>query len=138
MLYFFKLEYCHTVMDILRDIIETVMRQNEDSTNQNEDNVETVLTLDDDESVIEREIVKCQAKHGRLLISTSTALRKKYGHWSPFGYYVCDKTDRCIRKLAKRRQRGKNEAKIQQEQLGKTLKPIVDYIFKQQDNRQGI
>jgi len=125
-------------MNILRDIIETVMRQNGDSTNQNEDSIETALTLDDDESVIEREIVKCQQKHGRLLISTSTALRKKYGKLSMFGYYHCEKTDRTIRRLAKRRQRGKNEAKIQQEQLGKTLKPVIDFIFKKEDERRGI
>ena len=125
-------------MNILRDIIETVMRQNGDSTNQNEDSIETALTLDDDESVIEREIVKCQAKHGRLLIQTGKALRKKYGKWSTFGYYYCEKTDRTIRRLAKRRQRGKNEAKIQQEQLGKTLKPVIDFIFKKEDERRGI
>ena len=125
-------------MDFLRDIAKTILGQNGDSTNQNEDSIETALTLDDDESVIEREIVKCQAKHGRLLISTSTALRKKYGKLSMFGYYHCEKTDRTIRRLAKRRQRGKNEAKIQQEQLGKTLKPVIDFIFKKEDERRGI
>ena len=113
--------------------MKTVLRQNGDNTNKNEDNLETVLTLDDDESVIEREIIKCQAKHGRLLIQTGKTLRKKYGRWSSFGYYYCEKTDRTIRRLAKRRQRGKNEAKIQQEQLGKTLKPIIDHFFKKKD-----
>ena len=132
------LEYYLIVMSILRDIIETVMRQNGYSTNQNKDSIETALTLDDDESVIEREIIKCQQKHGRLLPSTGLALRKKFGRWSKFGYNICPKTDRCIRKLAKRRYRGKNEAKIQQEQLGKTLKPMIDLIFKKEDERRGI
>ena len=125
-------------MSILSDIIETVVRQNIDSSNQNEADIETSLTLDGDESVIEREIIKCQQKHGRLLPSTGLALRKKFGKFSKFGYYYCPKTDRTIRRLAKRRQRGKNEAKIQQEQLGKTLKPIIDVIFKKEDERRGI
>ena len=125
-------------MEILRDIIETVLRQNVDGSNQNEDNIETSLTLDDDESVIEREIIKCQQKHGRLLPSTGLALRKKFGKLSMFGYYYCPKTDRTIRRLAKRRQRGKNEAKIESEQLLKTSKPGIDHFFKNQDERKGL
>ena len=120
-------------MEILRDIIETVLRQNIDGSNQNEDDIETSLTLDDDESVIEREIIKCQQKHGRLLPSTGLALRKKFGRWSKFGYYICPKTDRCIRKLAKRRYRGHCSVKAEQEQLGKILKPVIDHFFKKKD-----
>lgn len=125
-------------MSIPRDIIETVVRQYVDSSNQNEDDIETSLTLDDDESVIEREIIKCQQKHGRLLPSTGLALRKKFGKFSKFGYYYCPKTDRTIRRLAKRRQRGKNEAEIQTEQLLRTFKPVIDSIFKKEDERRGI
>ena len=125
-------------MSILSDIIETVVRQNIDSSNQNEADIKTSLTLDGDESVIEREIIKCQQKHGRLLPSTGLALRKKFGKFSKFGYYYCPKTDRTIRRLAKRRQRGKNEAKIQSEQLLKTFKPIIDLIFKKEDERKGL
>ena len=123
-------------MEIVRDIIETILRQNVDGSNQNEDDIETSLTLDDDESVIEREIIKCQQKHGRLLPSTGLALRKKFGRWSKFGYYICPKTDRCIRKLAKRRYRGKNEAKVETEQLLKTFKPVIDHFFKKQDENR--
>ena len=125
-------------MSILIDIIQTVLRQNEDSSNQNEDDIKTELVLDDDESVIEREIIKCQQKHGRLLPSTGLALRKKFGKLSSFGYYYCPKVDRNIRKLAKRRQRGKNEAKIESEQLLKTFKPVIDHFFKNQDERKGL
>ena len=117
-------------MDIIKDIIETILGQNEDNTETEAESIETSLTIDDKESTIEREIIKCQMKHGRLLPSTSKALRKKYGYFSSFGRLWCPEVDRTIQRLAKRRQRGHCSVKAEQEQLVKTVKPIVDLIFK--------
>jgi hypothetical protein len=55
-----------------------------------------------------------------LLGSTSTSLRKKYGN---------DIVNRAIRRLAKRRVRGKCSRTAEINKLSKTFKPIVDNYF---------
>ena len=117
-------------MDIIMDFIRTILGQNEDNTETEAESIETSLTIDDKESTIEREIIKCQMKHGRLLPSTSKALRKKYGTLGLFGYLRCPEVDRTIQRLAKRRYRGHCSVKAEQEQLTKTLKPVIDHFFK--------
>ena len=117
-------------MDIIKDIIETILGHNEDNIETEAESIETSLNIDDKESIIEREIIKCQMKHGRLLSSTGKALRKKFGHFSRFGYYNCHEVDRTIQRLAKRRYRGHCSVKAEQEQLTKTLKPVIDHFFK--------
>ena len=118
-------------MDILRDILETFLRQNKESDETENESIETELTLDDDESTIEQEIIKCQMKHGRLLIQTGKALRKRYkDRLSYCGNPSSDKVDRTIRRLAKRRYRGHCSVKAEEEKLAKTIKPIIDQIFK--------
>lgn len=122
-------------MDILRDILETFLRQNKESDETENESIETELTLDDDESTIEREIIKCQMKHGRLLIQTGKALRKRYQNWTSMsGDPRSDKVDRTIRRLAKRRYRGHCSVKAEQEQLEKTLKPVIDYFLKKKNS----
>jgi len=121
-------------MELLKDIIETVLGRNEDETNQINESIETELTLDDDESTIEREIIKCQRKNGRLLIQTSRALRNKYRNMA----CLCanahsDKVDRTILRLAKRRYRGHCSVKAEDEKMARTLKPIIDQIFKKKE-----
>ena len=132
-------------MDLLRDILETFLRQNKESDETVNESIETELRLDDDkstlsddESTIEREIIQCQMKHGRLLIQTGKALRRRYQNkllsgqgWTNFrGDPVSDKVDRTIRRLAKRKYRGNCPVKAEQEQLEKTLKPVIDYFLK--------
>ena len=110
-------------MDILRDILETVLRQNGDNDNQNLANDNQIQGHDDDNLQCEKQIIQCQVTNDRLLGSTSTSLRKKYGN---------DIVDRSIRRLAKRRVRGKCSRKAEIEKASKFLKPIVDYYFKKQ------
>ncbi len=112
------------------DFIKTILGQNRDNTETEAESIETSLTFDDKKSIIEREIIKCQMKHGRLLPSTSKALRKKYGFLGFFGNHRCPEVDRTIQRLAKRRHRGHCSAKAEQEQLTKTIKPIIDHFFK--------
>ena len=126
-------------MSILTDIIETVLRQNEDSTNQNEDSVETEVTLDDDELTIERQSVKCQMKHGRLLIQTGRALRRMFQDKDYSGNLLTDycgqptseKVDRTIRRLAKRRFRKNCPVKAQIKEDMRKPKAIIDHYFKE-------
>ena len=130
-------------MNILTDIIETILRQNEDSTNQNEDSIETDVTLDDDELTIEREIVKCQMKHGRLLIQTGRALRRMFQDKDYNGnlrtdYYgepTSEKVDRTIRRLAKRRYRNNCPVKAQIKEDMRKPKAIIDYYVEKQERR---
>jgi hypothetical protein len=114
-------------MDILRDIIDTVMRQNGDNNNQNQvessriqPNDSTIQGHDDDNLQCEKQIIQCQVTNDRLLGSTSTSLRKKYGN---------DIVNRAIRRLAKRRVRGKCSRTAEINKLSKTFKPIVDNYF---------
>ena len=124
MLYFFKLEYYHTVMNILEDIMRTVLGQNEDSDNQNLAESNTIQGHDDKNLQCEKQIIQCQVTNDRLLGSTSTSLRKKYGD---------DIVDRSIRRLAQRRKRGKCSRKAEIEKLSKTFKPLIEYYFKKKD-----
>ena len=107
-------------MDILRDILETVLRQNGDNDNQNLANDNQIQGHDDDNLQCEKQIIQCQITNDRLLGSTSTSLRKKYGN---------DIVNRAIRRLAKRRVRGKCSRTAEINKLSKTFKPIVDNYF---------
>ena len=118
-------------MDILRDIIDTVMRQNGDNNNQNQvessriqPNDSTIQGHDDDNLQCEKQIIQCQITNDRLLGSTSTSLRKKYGN---------EIVNRAIRRLAKRRIRGKCSRTAEINKLSKTFKPIIDQYFKKKD-----
>jgi len=118
-------------MDILRDILETVLRQNGDNDNQNlaessriQPNDSTIQGHDDDNLQCEKQIIQCQVTNDRLLGSTSTSLRKKYGN---------DIVDRSIRRLAKRRVRGKCSRTAEINKLSKTFKPIIEHYFKKKD-----
>ena len=128
------LEYYHTVMDILRDILETVLRQNGDNDNQNL--AESSKTLaesstiqghDDDNLQCEKQIIQCQVTNDRLLGSTSTSLRKKYGN---------DIVNRAIRRLAKRRVRGKCSRTAEINKLSKTFKPVFETYFKKKSEHE--
>ena len=118
-------------MDFLADILSTIQGQNEESYNQNlaessktQANDNQIQGYDDDNLQCEKQIIQCQITNDRLLGSTSTSLRKKYGN---------DIVDRSIRRLAKRRIRGKCSRKAEIEKASKFLKPIVDYYFKKQN-----
>ena len=104
-------------MEILEDILRTVQGQNEDSDNQ-------FLVYDDDNLQCEKQIIQCQITNDRLLGSTSTSLRKKYGN---------DTVNKAINRLAKRRIRGKCSRKAEINKLAKTFKPIIDQYFKKKD-----
>ena len=118
-------------MDILRDILDTILGQNEQSDNHNlvesnkiQGHDNEIQGHDDDNLQCEKQIIQCQITNDRLLGSTSTSLREKYGN---------DIVDRAIRRLAKRRVRGKCSRKAEIEKTSKFLKPIVDYYFKKQN-----
>ena len=104
-------------MEILGDILRTVQGQKEDSDNQ-------FLVYDDDNLQCEKQIIQCQVTNDRLLGSTSTSLRKKYGN---------DTVNKAINRLAKRRIRGKCSRKAEIEKLSKTFKPMIEYYFKKKD-----
>ena len=108
-------------MNILRDILETVLRQNGDSDKAIIENFNEIQGHEDKNLECEKKIIQCQITNDRLLGSTSTSLRKKYGN---------DIVNRSIRRLAKRRIRGKCSRKAEIEKASKFLKPIVDYYFK--------
>nr|AIF11839.1 hypothetical protein [uncultured marine thaumarchaeote KM3_53_F08] len=139
-------------MDILRDILETILGQNEDRTNQKQPNStfeqpystfeqpKTTFSQEktpeqqecDNETTIEQEIIKCQRLHGRLLISTSRKLRKRFGEWSYIlGKYRCETVDRVINRFAKQRQRGNCPVKAQIKEEEKTPKEIINHYFKE-------
>ena len=125
------LEYCSIVMNFLEYIMSTVRGQNEDSYNhnlaesyENQANDSTILGHDDKNLQCEKQIIQCQVTNDRLLGSTSTSLREKYGN---------DIVDRAIQRLAKRRIRGKCSRKAEIEKLSKTFKPLIEYYFKKKD-----
>ena len=123
-------------MDIVRDILKTILRQNEESDETINESIETELTLDDDESTIEREIIKCQMKHGRLLIQTGKALRKRYQNWTSYaGEPRSDMVDRTIRRLAKRRYRGHCSVKAEQERYAKAIEQVFDIAHKKEEEK---
>ena len=118
-------------MDILRDILDTILGQNEQSDNQNQ--VESnkiqghdneIQGHDDKNLACEKQIIQCQITNYRLLGSTSTSLRKKYGN---------EIVNRAIRRIAKRRLRGKCSRTAEINKLSKTFKPIIDNYFKKKD-----
>ena len=118
-------------MDFLRDIAETILGQNGDNDNQNQPessriqpNDSTIQGHDDDNLQCEKQIIQCQVTNDRLLGSTSTSLRKKYGN---------EIVNRTIRRLAKRRIRGKCSRTAEINKLSKTIKPIIDNYFKKKD-----
>ena len=118
-------------MNILEDIVRTVLGQNEDNYNQNqvEYNQNQVndneILLDDDKNLqCEKQIIQCQVTNDRLLGSTSTSLRKKYGN---------DTVNKAIQRLAKRRIRGKCSRTAELNKLSKTFKPLIDHFFKKKD-----
>ena len=118
-------------MDFLADILRTVLGQNEDNYNQNqvEDNQNQVEDNqiqghDDDNLQCEKQIIQCQITNDRLLGSTSTSLRKKYGD---------EVVNRTINRLAKRRLRGKCSRTAEINKLSKVFKPVIDQYFKKKD-----
>ena len=118
-------------MKILDDIMRTILGQNEDNYFQNQvessdldDYDSTILGHDDKNLQCEKQIVQCQITNDRLLGSTSTSLRKKYGN---------DIVDRAIKRLSKRRIRGKCQRKAELMKIEKVLKPVFETYFKKKD-----
>ena len=111
-------------MEILEDILRTVLGQNVDNNNQNLAESSTIQGHDDDNLQCEKQIIQCQITNDRLLGSTSTSLRKKYGN---------EIVNRAIRRLAKRRVRGKCSRTAEINKLSKTFKPIIEHYFKKKD-----
>ena len=112
-------------MEILEDILRTVLGQNVDNNNQNLANDSTIQGHDDNNLQCEKQIIQCQITNDRLLGSTSTSLRKKYGN---------DIVNRAIRRLAKRRTRGNCSRKAEIETTTKFLKPIIDHYFQKKND----
>jgi len=123
-------------MNFLRDIISTVLGQNEYNYNQNQPNDDdledydsTILGHDDKNLQCEKQIIQCQITNDRLLGSTSTSLRKKYGN---------DVVDRAIRRLSQRRKRGKCSRKAELMKIEKLFKPVIEtYFNKKKDSEYG-
>ena len=111
-------------MNILEDIMRTVLGQYEDSDNQNQVEDNQFLVYDDDNLQCEKQIIQCQITNDRLLGSTSKSLRKKYGN---------DVVNRAIRRLSKRRIRGKCSRKAELMKIEKVLKPVFETYFKKAD-----
>jgi len=111
-------------MNILEDFFRTVLGQYEDSDKAIIENFNEIQGHDDDNLQCEKQIIQCQITNDRLLGSTSTSLRKKYGN---------DIVNRSIRRLAKRRVRGKCSRTAEINKLSKTFKPIIDNYFKKKD-----
>lgn len=123
-------------MKILKDIAKTILGQNEESNDQflEELRHEQEKTPEqqecDNEITIEQEIIKCQRLHGRLLISTSRKLRKRFGEWSYIlGKYHCETVDRVINRFAKQRYRGNCPVKAQIKEEEKPAKEIINHYF---------
>jgi len=118
-------------MNFLEDSIRTLLGQYEHNDNQNqvddsdlEDYYSTILGHDDKNLQCEKQIIQCQITNDRLLGSTSASLRKKYGN---------DVVDRAIKRLSKRRIRGKCSRKAEIEKISKVFKPVIDQYFKKKD-----
>jgi len=131
-------------MDIIGVLTGLVGGQNGVNEDTLEENKGTELSNNDKDLQCEKEIIQCQLKNGRLLGSTAKALRKKYANMQTFQYIpsrpleTSDIVDRAIARLKQRRRRGHCSVKIEQEQLLKTLKPLMEFIFKNQDERRGL
>ena len=107
-------------MKIIEDFFRTVLGQKEDSDKAIIENFNEIQGHEDKNLECEKQIIQCQITNDRLLGSTSTSLRKKYGN---------DIVNRAIRRLAKRRVRGKCSRTAEINKLSKTFKPIVDNYF---------
>jgi len=116
-------------MNILEDIMRTVLGQKEDYDDDDEVNSSTILVYDDDNLQCEKQIIQCQITNDRLLGSTSTSLRKKYGN---------DIVNRAIQRLSQRRKRGKCSRKAELMKIEKLFKPVIETYFKKADERRGI
>jgi len=118
-------------MNFLRDILGTVLGQNEYNYDELEPldsdldaNYSTILGHDDKNLLCEKQIVQCQITNDRLLGSTSTSLRKKYGN---------DVVNRAIQRLSQRRKRGKCSRKAELMKIEKLLKPVFETWIKKTD-----
>ena len=116
-------------MNILMDILSTVLGQKEDYDDDDEVNSSTILVYDDDNLQCEKQIIQCQITNDRLLGSTSASLRKKYGN---------DIVNRAIQRLSQRRKRGKCSRKAELMKIEKLFKPVIETYFKKEDERRGI
>ena len=116
-------------MNKLGDILSTILGQYGDSYNQNQVEDNQIQGHEDKNLQCEKQIIQCQVTNDRLLGSTSTSLRKKYG----------DKTvNRAIQRLSKRRIRGKCSRKAELMKIEKLFKPVIETYFKKEDERKGI
>lgn len=161
------LEYYRIGMGFIKDIVSTILGQDEQSNNQNQPNdnqnqasdsqllaelrhEQSTSTNDEpitktnlqecyEETIIEREIIKCQRLHGRLLPSTSRKLRKRFGKENTFNFsYHCPMVDRVINRYAKQRQRNNCPIKAQIKEEERKPKAIIDYYIEKQDERRGL
>ena len=131
-------------MGFLKDIAKTILGQNEEDSNQNQpsDNEKQPITKTDqqecrDESIIEKEIMQCQRRNGRLLKSTSRKLRIRFGKYSYMtGKYYCETVDRVIIRFAKQRQRDKCPIKAQIKEEERPAKEIIDHYFKTKEKSE--
>ena len=127
-------------MDIIGVLTELARGQNGDNEDTLEENTGTNLANDDKDLACEKEIIQCQLKNGRLLGSTAKALRIKYSS-IPFDQEIwsftprSDIEDRAIARLKQRRRRGHCSVKAEQELLLKSVKPLIELVFKKQDER---
>ena len=116
-------------MNFLEDIMRTVLGQNEDTFSQNQVDDSEILLDDDKNLQCEKQIIQCQITNDRLLGSTSTSLRKKYGN---------DTVNRAIQRLSKRRIRGKCSRKAMLNEIAIKFKPVIDHYFnKKKDSEYG-
>ena len=137
-------------MKTLKDIAKTILGQNEESIDQLLEElrhkrlvtrIEQPITKTnqqecDEESIIEREIIQCQRLHGRLLISTSRKLRKRFGFLGFYGSYHCPTVDRVINRFAKQRQRGNWPVKAQIKEEEIIPNAIIDHYFKEKSKAE--
>ena len=114
-------------MGFLEDIMRTILGQNEDIYNQNQVKDNQIQGHDDNNLQCEKQIIQCQITNDRLLGSTSTSLRKKYGN---------ETVNRAIQRLAKRRIRGKCSRKAELNKLAKTFKPVFENYFKKKSEHE--
>ena len=130
-------------MDIIGVLTGLAGGQNVDDEDTLEENTGTNLTNNDKDLACEKEIIQCQLKNGRLLGSTAKALRIKYSS-IPFDQEIwsftprSDIVDRAIARLKQRRRRGHCSVKAEQEKSLKLLKPLMEFIFKKEDERRGL
>ena len=131
-------------MDIIGVLMGLVGGQNGVNEDTLEENRGTQLANDDKDLACEKEIIQCQLKNGRLLGSTAKALRRKYADMKAYQYIsatpleTSEIVDRAIARLKQRRRRGHCSVKAEQEKSLKLLKPLMEFIFKNQDERRGL